>query len=131
MEKKNRNKTLLTILILMVLGVAASVFVIQSGIFKAPSPANTVRMQVTCDGGYAIITYTAGDKKTDETLTVTTPWKKSFDVEDGESVFLTAGNPTQAGTITCSIDLNEKQWKTDQVDFPKQAVACGGIVPHK
>lgn len=131
MKKKNNGKTILTIFFILIVITAAIYLSIQSGIFKEPNTTNTVRMAVNCDGGYAIITYTAGDKKTNEAITVTTPWKKSFEVEDGESVFLTAGNPTQSGTVACLIELNDRKWKTDTVDFPKQAVACGGIIPHK
>ncbi len=131
MQKKNPVKIILTIILF--LGIIATViyFSVQSGLFKTPSTNNTVRMEVDCDGGYAVITYTAGDKKTNEAITVTTPWKKSFEVQDGDSVFLTAGNPTQSGTIECLIILNDREWKTDTVDFPKQAVACGGIIPRK
>ena len=131
MKKNNNGKTILTI-ILLIFGIGAIVFFsIQSGIFDKPSTTNTVRLMVNSSGGYAIITYTAGDQSSDGTQTVNTPWKKNLTVEDGDSVFLTAGNPSQNGKIECFIVLNDREWKTDSVEYPKQAVACGGIIPHK
>jgi hypothetical protein len=131
MQKKNNGKTILTIIIILGIITAAIYFSVRSGIFNKPSINNSVRLEVDCDGGYAIITYTVGDESSNGTITVNTPWKKNFNLEDGASVFLTAGNPSQSGEITCLISLNGRDWKSDSVDYPKQAVACGGIIPHK
>ncbi len=125
------TKTILTIILLLVILAGLIFIAIRTGIFAPQTTTNKIRMEVISSGGYAIITYSAGDKGTKEAETVTTPWRKTFNVEEGDSVFLTAGNPSQSGKISCIIELNGKVWKTDQVEFPQQAVACAGIIPRK
>lgn len=131
MKKKSTGKQILNLFIAIAVLGAVVYFSIQSGVFKKPSTTNTVRMEVDCSGGYAIITYAAGDIDSNGAVTVSTPWKKTFIVEDGESVFLTAGNPAQTGKVSCTIDLNGNDWKLDKVSYPKEVVACAGIIPHK
>jgi hypothetical protein len=60
---------------------------------------------------------------------VTTPWDDTITVTNGDQVYLTAGNPTQTGTLSCTIYVNNREWKKDVAGSPEDKVACAGIVP--
>ncbi len=91
--------------------------------------SRSVRFKVEAAGGYSIITLQAGELKIAKPTTVTTPWQRVVEIKSGSAVYLTASNPTQTGTLSCSISLEEMIWKMESTSAPKDGVACAGIVP--
>ncbi len=57
-----------------------------------------------------------------------TPWEKSWVLDSGTQVLLTAGNHQQVGTIKCIIRSDGETWKSQTAKMPEDKVACGGIV---
>ncbi len=98
---------------------------------KRGSPTGNPRLEFRVDasGGYAIITLDAGSASISKPATVSVPWRKSLQIPSGTEVYLTASNPTQTGTLTCTIYLEQSLWKTETTTAPKDGVACAGIVP--
>jgi predicted RecA/RadA family phage recombinase len=85
---------------------------------------------VEASGGVALITLEAGkDASISKPTTVSAPWTKSLRIASGTEVYLTAANPTQTGSLTCSITLDKIPWKTQTTHAPRNGVACAGIVP--
>lgn len=114
--------------VLSVLALAAWLF-ITLGAFQEDSGPRTLTFRVDASGGYANITFEAGDQKITESTTVTTPWERRVVVARGKQVYLTASNPSQTGSISCAIRLDGQVWKNEKIDTPKDGVACAGIVP--
>jgi hypothetical protein len=98
------------------------------GVFKPTNGPRQVQFSVDSSGGYATITLTHGTDLL-QSGTVTTPWDKTITANNGEQVYLTAGNPSQFGTISCTIQVNGSQWKSQTVDAPQDKVACAGVIP--
>jgi hypothetical protein len=93
-------------------------------------PVNrSITFRVESSGGFANITLQAGTTSIPKATTVTTPWQKIIRLSHGSEVYLTAANPTQSGTISCSISLDGKAWKKEKATNPIDGVACAGIVP--
>ena len=88
-----------------------------------------VHFEVQSSGGYSIITLDAGNVKIPKSTTVTAPWRRSISIPSGTIVYLTASNPTQTGTLSCSISIDNWVASQDQTDAPKDGVACGWIIP--
>jgi len=100
------------------------------GVFdnSKPSPHSLV-YQVTGSSSVARITYTEADGTTIDVGQISIPWKQTIRAKSSLVVILTAGNPSQVGTITCSLILDGKEWKTDTANAPGDKVSCAGIVP--
>ena len=131
MQKKKTGSQITTLLVLLAVIAGFAFILIQSGAFAEKDPNNDIRMEVNCSGGYSLITYRIGDFVTDDTLTISTPWKKKFTAQDCDKVFLTAWNPSSTGKISCKIYLNGVLWDEEVAEYPVEVVACGGLVPHK
>ncbi len=109
-------------------GVATIVLILEHN--RSQTGNQFVEFRVEASGGFAIITLDAGSAASiSQPTTVSVPWTKSLRVASGTEVYITASNPTQTGTITCTITLNQSPWKTDTTTAPKDGVACAGIVP--
>ena len=93
-----------------------------------PTQHNLV-FQVSATGGYANITLKAGSVDISRTTTVPVPWRRSIQVKSGSEVYLTAANPSQTGTLTCSISIDGKLAEEEHTDAPKDGTACALIVP--
>ena len=128
--QKKFNIWPVVVLLVFLAGVVYLIW--QSGILAPRAKEHTIHFEVIASaGGYAIVTYKAGEVNSDGAITVATPWRKTITVPLGTQVFLTAGNPAQNGSISCQIDLNGTQWKYDKVAYPKEGVACAGITPKR
>ncbi len=109
-------------------GVTTIVLILEHN--RSQTGNQFVEFRVEASGGFAIITLDAGSAASiSQPTTVSVPWTKSLRVASGTEVYLTASNPTQTGTITCTITLNRSPWKVDTTTAPKDGVACAGIVP--
>lgn len=122
-------KTVLQVLFVLALCAGAIGILISMGVMKSPAGSHRVQFHVEASGGFASITLDAGDASISKPTTVTVPWSKTLQIPSGTTVYLTASNPTQTGKLTCTIKLDNKDWKTETTTAPKNGVACAGIVP--
>jgi len=118
-------QVVLILAICLALGIAAWVF----KIFAPPAGSHTVTMRIESTGGSALVSYQTVRDGPKQSLTVSTPWEQSFTLPAGNEVFLTAGTPSQTGTISCFIKLDGGAWKNNTAEAPADQVACAGIVP--
>ncbi|MCX6079900.1 MAG: hypothetical protein NTW32_10240 [Chloroflexi bacterium] len=125
----DRGKTVLQLVI--VLGLLAGVTAIVAYLLatKPVITSSNVYFYVEASGGYSIITLQAGNEKISKPTTVTTPWRRTVRVPSGSQVYLTASNPTQTGSLTCSISFDKLAGQHEKTDAPKDGVACAGIAP--
>ncbi len=124
-----RWKVVLQITFLLILCAGIVVLVVSVDKNRTSGGSQRVGFRVDASGGYAIITLDAGSASISKPTPVSVPWTKSLLISSGTEVYLTASNPTQTGTLTCTIYLDQSQWKMDTTAAPKDGVACAGIVP--
>ena len=125
-----RSTTLLQILLLLAVLIAAGVALWLWSSRAVPlRPTRQVRLRVEASGGYATITWKVGADPVGKLPSATVPWEKTLTLTQGTQIIVTAANPTQTGHVTCWIRLDGAEWKTETTQSPKDAVACGGIVP--
>ena len=131
MVNKSRSQTnrLIEIGIVFILIIGVIIVLVNMGAFTPKAGTHRMTFRVWSAGGYANITLSAGANHIDKAQTVTTPWEHTYDIASGVTVYVTAGNPTQTGELSCFILLDNTQWKTSTIAAPKDGVACAGIVP--
>jgi Kef-type K+ transport system membrane component KefB len=119
-----------------IIGIVIAVVIIAAivGVWLAKtnaSPEGTMR-QVTylveATGGYAVIIYTDSIGNQTDSAMLTTPFRRTISLPVGNEVYLTASNPSQTGTITCKISINNREWKKSSGTHPVDSVACAGII---
>ena len=129
---ENKSSQWSSILILLAIIVIVVLTVIGIWFLKSNSSnegaLRHVTYEVEADGGYAYIVYTTNTGENTEGQIYSTPFTKTIVFQKGQQVYLTASNPSQAGTITCSIKIERREWKTSSGTHPVDSVACGGIV---
>src|SRR5689334_11180475 len=128
-QSSDRWKIVWQLIFVLALCAAAITILISLGVMKSPAGGHRVQCRVEASGGFAIITLDAGKDSISKPTTLTVPWTKTIQLPSGTQVYLTASNPTQTGKLTCSIKLDNKDWKTETTTAPKDGVACAGIVP--
>jgi hypothetical protein len=117
-------------------GIAIAVVVIVTiiGIWlmKSQSSDKGAMRQVTyivnSDGGYAQVIYTTSVGVNSDPTMITTPFSRTISLPVGSEVYLTASNPSQNGSITCQIKIDNREWKESHGTHPVDSVACGGIL---
>lgn len=125
-----RPKLALQIFFIVLLCAGAAALLYSMIVNRSSAGEQRLEFQVQASGGFAIITLDTGDSASiTKPTTVSVPWKKTLRIAPGTEVYLTASNPTQTGTLSCTIRLNQNLWKTDTTTAPKDGVACAGIVP--
>ncbi len=87
-----------------------------------------ITYQVESTGGYAFIIYTDSSGKNREGQMFATPFTRTITFPLGQEIYLTASNPSQSGSITCKIKINNRDWKESRGTHPIDSIACGGIV---
>jgi hypothetical protein len=118
------------VIILVIVGAVIVTMLAVFGVFKPSSPnEHTISFRVSGTTSTAVITHTTTDGKASEPFEVAVPWHKSVKFPKGSVVILTAGNPTQTGSIECRLTLDGKDWKHDTTNSPGDKVSCAGIVP--
>jgi hypothetical protein len=118
------------VVILVVVGAVIVTLLAVFGVFKASTPdGHTVSFRVGGTTSTAVITHTTTNGKASEPFEVAVPWHKNVKFSKGSVVILTAGNPTQTGSIECRLTLDGKDWKQDATNSPGDKVSCAGIVP--
>lgn len=87
-----------------------------------------ITYQVESTGGYAFIIYTDSNGNNTEGQMYATPFTRTFTLPRGQEVYLTASNPSQSGSISCKIKIDNRDWKESRGTHPIDSIACGGIV---
>lgn len=128
-QLSDRWKIILQLVFVLALCAMIAALLLSMGLMRSPAGSHRVQFRVEASGGFANITLQAGEESISEPTTMTTPWTKTLQVSSGTEVYLTASNPTQTGTLTCTIILDREDWKTETTTAPKDGVACAGIVP--
>lgn len=128
-QVSGRWKLVWQLIFVLALCAAAIAILISLGVMRSPSGGHRVQFRVEASGGFAIITLDAGKDSISKPTTVTAPWTKTIHLLSGTQVYLTASNPTQTGKLTCTIKLDNKDWKAETTAAPKDGVACAGIIP--
>ncbi len=128
-QLSNGPKILQQLVLVLVLTAAIIALILYLISLNPVVDSRSVTFRVETSGGFSIITLDAGSLKIPTATTVTTPWQRTVQIPVGTAVYLTAANPTQTGSITCSISLDLQVWKKEKTTAPKDGVACAGIVP--
>jgi hypothetical protein len=128
-QLSDRSRIILQIIFVLALCATVAAILYSLGLTRTREGSHRVQFRVEASGGFANITLQAGEESISEPATLTTPWTKTLQISSGTEVYLTASNPTQTGTVTCTISLDREEWKTDTTTAPKDGVACAGIVP--
>lgn len=128
-QLSDRSKIILQLIFVLALCAVVTAILFSLGLTRTREGSHRVQFRVEASGGFANITLQAGEELIAEPTTLTTPWTKTMQISSGTEVYLTASNPTQTGTLICTITLDREEWKTDTTTAPKDGVACAGIVP--
>ncbi len=86
---------------------------------------------VEASGGTANITLSDSVNQESFSGVTSTPWQQIATYKAGDQVYLTAGNPSQYGSLACTILVDGQQWKKESSNDPqdKDKVGCAGIIP--
>lgn len=116
---------LLVSMIVLLIAILAIIF-----LPRTISPGqHRITLRIEASSGSATIQYNAGTNvQKDPEVIFNTPWEKSWVLDSGTQVLLTAGNHQQVGTIKCIIRSDGQTWKSETAKMPEDKVACGGIV---
>lgn len=116
----------------IVIAVVVIIAIIGVWLLKSQSPDEGALRQVTyiveADGGYAQVIYTTSKGVKTDPVILTTPFSRTLSLPVGIEVYLTASNPSQTGSISCKIRINNRDWKESHGTHPVDSVACGGII---
>ncbi|MCX8025426.1 MAG: hypothetical protein N3A60_09505 [Thermanaerothrix sp.] len=130
MEKRpSRLRLILEILFVVLLCFITTWVLYNLGVFTPPSKERHATLLIRASGGFAQIDYRVGEKTIYKQYSVSTPWKLETTFVQGDEVYLTAANPSGYGDLECQIILEGRVWKSQRVEFPKDKVACAGLVP--
>lgn len=118
------------VLVVMFLGAGgclAVVAMVGSRIDSEAQPAVNVTYEVAGSGSSVNITYTDGGYNTAQQTVTTLPWTKDVRV-DGliKTVWLTAANGPDDGTVTCKITAGGKTLAQETATGPYTVVSCIG-----
>jgi len=124
-----RRKLYIQILVVSILCIALVGLAVTFRVFSPKDTVHKITFRVESSSGIVNITYRDSTNFQKERVEVSTPWERSWVNPSGSEVYVTAGNPTQMGTMKCTIKIDGKLWKSDQAKMPDDAVVCAGIVP--
>ncbi len=122
------RKLYIQILVVSILCIALVALAVTFRVFTPPKTSHRITFRVESSGGIAYITYKDNRNLQKEKIQVSTPWEKNWDNPSGAEVYVTAGNPTQMGSIKCILKIDGKIWKSDTASGQDNSVVCAGIV---
>jgi hypothetical protein len=130
-NKSRRREMMLQVAFLLVFLIAVALLVNALGVFRAKEPGvRRVTYQVFGTTSTGVITYTSEEGDSSGRLETLIPWKlESLRFQPGSMIILTAGNPSQAGEINCTILVDGNPWKQEKATYPQDKVSCAGILP--
>ncbi|HVP21258.1 MAG TPA: hypothetical protein VMS73_05295 [Anaerolineaceae bacterium] len=112
-----------------ILCIGLIIIAIASGIFVPRGGPRQVDLRVESSSGVAMVTYSYPSTSVSNAFSVTTPWDKIVTLNGGDQVYLSAGNPSSFGKLTCTITVDNRPWKQVSVEYPSDKVGCAGIIP--
>jgi hypothetical protein len=124
-----RRKLFIQILVVSILCIALVGLAVAFRVFSPKDTVHKVTFRVESSGGIVNLTFRDSNNYQKDRAMISTPWERTWVNPSGTEVYVTAGNPTQMGTIKCTIKIDGKLWKSDQAQMPDDAVVCAGIVP--
>jgi hypothetical protein len=122
------RRLFIQILVVSILCIVLIALAVTFRVFTPDKNTHKITFRVESSGGIAYITYKDSRNLQKEKIQVTTPWEKNWDNPSGAEVYVTAGNPTQLGSIKCILKIDGKTWKTDTASGQDDSVVCAGIV---
>ncbi len=125
----SRRTLFFQVLIVSILCIILVALAVSLKVFSPQSGSHRITFRVESSGGIANITYKDMRNLQKDRLQISTPWERNWNNPSGTEVYLTAGNPTQIGSIKCFLKIDGKVWKNDIANSPDDAVVCAGIVP--
>lgn len=123
-------RTIITILIVVIVGYVLYFFINQMGGFLPGLNASRASVSYLVEGTVenAVITYTKADGKVTEPHSVSVPWRSSnINVPSRTLVILTAA-ATEDGTIKCTIFVGNTIIDSNMQDPFEDKALCGGYV---
>jgi len=91
--------------------------------------ARHVVYQVEGTANVATVTFTGPGDRHAADVTVTIPWSTEFDAPQKQFLFISARNPDRPSTVTCTILVDGKVWKTDKHTGNNSMAVCDGREP--
>lgn len=128
-QRRKRNILVVQIAFVTFLCLGLILIAITSGVFRPRGGPRQIALRIESTGGVALLTYSYAATSVKEAISVTTPWDKNIVLNSGDQVYLSAGNPSSYGKISCSITVDSRAWKSQTADYPEDKVSCAGIVP--
>ena len=125
---ENRKIFIQILVVSIVCIVLVALAVTLQGILPLLKILIRITFRVELSGGIAYITYKDTKNLQKEKIQVSTPWEKTWENPSGAEVYITAGNPTQMGSIKCILKIDGKVWKSDTASGQDDFVVCAGIV---
>jgi hypothetical protein len=125
-ERPSRHQLRTQIITVTLVVAILIVLAILFRVFQPPSNHHNITFRVESSSGFAVITYKDVNATQLGGMNIQTPWERTWDDPTGTEVYLTAGNPSDIGTVKCILRIDGTDWKT--MESPKN-VACAGIVP--
>ncbi len=122
------RKFFIQILVVSIVCIVLVALAVTFRVFNPVKNNHRITFRVESSGGIAYITYKDSRNLQKEKIQVSTPWEKNWDNPSGTEVYVTAGNPTQMGSIKCILKIDGKVWKSDTASGQDDSVVCAGIV---
>jgi|WetSurMetagenome_2_1015567.scaffolds.fasta_scaffold166384_1 hypothetical protein len=124
-----RRKLLVEVIAISGLCIVMAYILVAMGALKTPAKSHRITFRIEASGGFAMITFSGGLEQIKDATYLSTPWEKQLNIATNTQVYLTGGNPSQSGSVTCILSMDGRVWKKQKADFPVDHVACAGLVP--
>jgi hypothetical protein len=122
------RKLFIQILVVSIVCIVLVALAVTLRLFTPVKNTHRITFRVESSGGIAYITYKDTRNLQKEKIQISTPWEKTWENPSGAEVYITAGNPTQMGSIKCILKIDGKVWKSDTASGQDDSVVCAGIV---
>jgi hypothetical protein len=126
---QNRKTSYILGIIIIIIGVGFIFYMVNRDARLRRGDVRHLTFAIDSSGGYADITLTSSRGNMSFAGVTSTPWEESGVFKAGDQVYLTAGNPAQFGSISCSIKIDGSGWKSESANAPQDKVGCAGIIP--
>jgi len=128
-RQKIRRRMVIQLIFITILLTGLAIIAITSGIFTPKDTARSVTLKVVASHGFIRLSYSTPEESSASALNVSSPWEKTFRLQAGDEVHISAGNPNSIGEITCYIIINNRVWRSETAKYPDDKAACAGIIP--
>jgi hypothetical protein len=126
---QNRRSSYFIGILIILLGIGFIYYLVQRDARLHSGDTRHLTFSIEASGGFANITLTTPDQNLTFDGVTSTPWERNGILKSGDEVYLTAGNPSQFGSLSCSIKINGSSWKSESSNQSQDKVGCAGIIP--